>query len=240
MMILKRKRSDSTISASSTATAALRDQSSSPCPEPFKFGYASYTTRPVHQTEPSRLHSRTRKRHRDNRPDEDTIYSKFDLLYFCLYFFPALPSSLDSPKLNCGRSPENTYHKLFAAARSPPIMTPSSSQDYTPPQPSQSPQHQHSLHTFWSISSPPIASDPIDIVPSPAPSCEDCEAPLDSSDNDASMSGIDEEDARGSGSACRCCGRRVCGICAVIEIGVGRECLQCRTSRRKKWVGGTS
>jgi hypothetical protein len=132
--------------------------------------------------------------------------------------------------------PENTYNKLFAAARPPPALTRStSSQDHTPRQP---PQRQHLLHRFWSISSPPTVSDPIDVAPSSAPTCEDCEAPLDLRDNDISMGGMDDEDSRGSEFACRYCGRRVCGICAIVEIGVGRECLQCRTSRRKKWVGG--
>lgn len=32
-----------------------------------------------------------------------------------------------------------------------------------------------------------------------------------------------EDDVR-----CRGCGRVVCGTCAVVEVGVGRECLECR------------
>lgn len=52
--------------------------------------------------------------------------------------------------------------------------------------------------------------------------------------------------------ACRSCRRRVCGTCAVVEVGVGRECLGCRTkggggggdgrssgrSGRETWIGG--
>jgi len=37
--------------------------------------------------------------------------------------------------------------------------------------------------------------------------------------------------------ACRECQRHVCDFCAVVVAGEGRECLQCRTSR-KRWVGG--
>lgn len=36
---------------------------------------------------------------------------------------------------------------------------------------------------------------------------------------------------------CSQCGRQVCNMCAVVMIGEGRECLQCKTSP-KKWVGG--
>ena len=69
-------------------------------------------------------------------------------------------------------------------------------------------------------------------------SCQDCDALLDVLDTDVSMGGVEDEDAKGAEFGCRFCGRRVCGVCAVVEVGVGRECLQCRTSRRKKWVGG--
>ena len=131
----------------------------------------------------------------------------------------------------------NTYQKLFAAARSPPAAlthTPSS-QDATS---RQQPQRQHSLHNFWSISSPPREYDAMDLVPWSTPLCEDCERPLDLPDNDICMGGTDDDESRTSEFACHCCKRRVCGICAIVDIGIGRECLQCRASRRKKWVGG--
>ena len=52
------------------------------------------------------------------------------------------------------------------------------------------------------------------------------------------MGGMDGGEMDGEDYACRSCGRKVCGTCAVVEVGDGRECLQCRTSTGKKWVGG--
>ncbi|KAL2038354.1 hypothetical protein N7G274_009003 [Stereocaulon virgatum] len=209
-MSLKRKRSTSAISpsTSSTATTSSRDPSSSPSPDISMLGNASVSPPPVHHPEStsSHLHSRTRKRFRDNRPDESTIH-------------------------------ETTYNKLFAAARSPPPLSysisPSTSISPARPQP---PQRQHSLHNFWSLpSSAPSVSHPMTIVPSSGATCEDCEASLDV---DVFMGGMDDEDAKGAEFGCQSCGKRVCGMCAVVEVGVGRECLHCRTSSRKKWVGG--
>ena len=74
--------------------------------------------------------------------------------------------------------------------------------------------------------------------PSPVVACEDCEAPLPAVDSDICMGGMEGGEADGADYACRSCSRRVCGTCAVVEIGEGRECLQCKTSTRKKWVGG--
>ena len=76
------------------------------------------------------------------------------------------------------------------------------------------------------------------VAPASLLRCEDCEASLDQPDTDISMGGMEDEDIKGAEFGCRCCGRRVCGMCAVVEVGAGRECLQCRTSNRKKWVGG--
>lgn len=36
---------------------------------------------------------------------------------------------------------------------------------------------------------------------------------------------------------CDACKRLVCDMCAVVVVGVGRDCLQCKTSR-KALVGG--
>lgn len=135
---------------------------------------------------------------------------------------------------------ESTYQRLFSAAKSPPPAAyPTVTQVvHARPQPN---QRQPSLHNFWTISSPPpSAIEPV--MESTATStslCEDCEVPLPMPDNDISMGGMDEDDVRIFECACRSCGRRICGTCAIVEVGVGRECLQCRTSpRRKKWIGG--
>ncbi len=65
--------------------------------------------------------------------------------------------------------------------------------------------------------------------------CDDCDTPISSSsicpaggiatgamDIDTGFTGLDE-DAR-----CMRCRRLVCETCAVMEVGVGRECLECR------------
>lgn len=42
--------------------------------------------------------------------------------------------------------------------------------------------------------------------------------------------------------SCRVCTKLVCEACAVVEVGIGRECLSCTThvegSRGTTWVGG--
>lgn len=55
------------------------------------------------------------------------------------------------------------------------------------------------------------------------------------------MSGMDDANEGGE-FACRACGRVICENCAVVEVGVGRECLSCKTrvtrSGKETWVGG--
>lgn len=68
--------------------------------------------------------------------------------------------------------------------------------------------------------------------------CEDCEASLSAQDSDICMGGVDGGATDGADYACRSCNRNVCGTCAIVEVGEGRECLQCRIAPRKKWVGG--
>ena len=70
--------------------------------------------------------------------------------------------------------------------------------------------------------------------------CEDCDALLGQAPDEHSMAM--DVDMGGMGMeemehACRGCARIVCDNCAVVVAGEGRECLQCKTSR-KRWVGG--
>ena len=62
--------------------------------------------------------------------------------------------------------------------------------------------------------------------------CEDCDTVLLSPSNDVSMGGmdIDLEHAGIDGRELSCmdCGRMVCETCAVVQTGIGRECLECR------------
>ena len=228
-MALKRKRSDesdSPISISTIASQSPRDASSSPTPifqrrdEMPPWSNSGTWLR----SSSSQLGSRTRKRQRDNRPDDDTIHGA-----------PITKCLLRSS--NAHSFLANTYQKLFAAARTPPA-----SMDITSPSPilrarPPPPQRQPSLHNFWSICTPARSGmeDTIEEAPCMA-ACEDCEAPLPSN-GDTSMHGMDDDVALGADFLCRNCHRRVCDMCAVVETGLGRDCLQCRTSRRK-WVGG--
>lgn len=76
--------------------------------------------------------------------------------------------------------------------------------------------------------------------------CQDCDSLLLYSDDDVdiSMGGMDVPCGEDLDElACRICRRLVCAICAVVEGGLGRECLSCKTtqigkSRRETWVGG--
>ena len=92
IMALKRKRSDSEISptSSSTATFPSRDPSSSPCTDISMLDDAPFAEQPIYRPEivPSHLNSRTRKRFRDNRPNESKIHGTHLLLYT---FDPSTP-----------------------------------------------------------------------------------------------------------------------------------------------------
>lgn len=218
-MALKRKRSDSRSSpfSASSMHSPSRLQSSSP-------PWDDRLHQPYHEGSDS--HSRTMKRHRDNRPDEGTVHSRID----------ADTCAMDVTVLTLIIG--YTYHRLFAAARSPPPplqQLPINPTVHSRPEPS---GRQSSLHTFWSIrSAEPAMVIDTPAAPAPTLSCQDCDGDFLATDPDISMGGVDEVGEKNEW-ACRQCRRIVCGNCAVVETGLGRECLQCRTSVRKKWIGG--
>ncbi len=138
---------------------------------------------------------------------------------------------------------DRTYQILFAAARSPPAYLPP-----TPPSDpiasAQAPRHQSSLYAYWALPTPTSSAprSPPQIHPTIIPICQDCDSPLlSTNDVDTCMSGMDDAGEAGE-FACRACRRLVCGTCAVVEVGIGRECLSCKTqvgkNRRETWVGG--
>ena len=129
----------------------------------------------------------------------------------------------------------STYDILFSAARSSHV-NPQPSRPQTnqlgPPAPRQS-----SLHNFWNLPAPPTsnpaeaeASTLVDHVGTEK--CEDCDASLppsslgnpssDDMDVDSGCLTLDDD------PRCMGCGRIICPTCAVVEIGLGRECLECR------------
>ncbi len=142
-----------------------------------------------------------------------------------------------------------TYERLFSAARSPPSAPVtssdhSSSSNHIPTEPVQQRRtsSQSSLHNFWSLPStaPSITNDTESMKTVPMLTCKDCDSSFPVSDvcADICMGGMDEDSPEMREYACKECLRTICDHCAVIETGVGRECLSCRTSMRKKWVGG--
>jgi hypothetical protein len=186
----------------------------------------------------SGMGSRTRKRFRDNRPDERVIHG--------MLLLPSEVCSIESNSLTS--SIENTIHKLFSAQRNHPDASPIPSSFLPAPQqtthaPStQLPPQKSTLHSFWNIRAPPVQS-PIfqlhqQVAPTSwnAPRCEECDAPLQAEADDALAVDMDVDMDAGdgvgrSGFACGECGKNVCGTCAV--VGDARCCLQCATEGRR-------
>ncbi|KAI0126626.1 hypothetical protein BJ170DRAFT_413577 [Xylariales sp. AK1849] len=220
-MYLKRKRSESEFSISSSSCAS--SVFSSP-PRPtdhtaMTFDLTSPSpSRPLSSrstTTSSHLPSRTMKRFRDSRPSDAEVHRK-------------------------------TLDMLFSAAQEarpqqqPPVFS-------HPSLPTQ--QHhaaQTSLHTFWNLPSSP---NPSSLPPSTsAPpidtpiTCEDCGQGLrggaadDAMDIDTSVD-VDVDDSSSSAAAsCGACGKHVCSHCSITNLGEQRQCLIC--AGRKVWVGG--
>ena len=141
-----------------------------------------------------------------------------------------------------------TYQKLFAAQRGIVSTTPSeshSTSQLSSPGSKRS-TAQASLHDFWHLPQRPNRPDS-GLPEKPCPDdfqersrCQDCEADLDWIVRDGSVAmntSIDDMAYGEIDHICRVCRRIVCDMCAVASIGEGRECLECKTSR-KRWVGG--
>ncbi|KAL8807352.1 MAG: hypothetical protein Q9223_007797 [Gallowayella weberi] len=220
-MSLKRKRSIDTFSPSSSTTSSLSPSSRNTSPIAFPHTSRPYShevdassptdrlSMPLYPNHTSsNLHSRTKKRLRNNRPDDSEVFaSTYDLL------FSAARSAHLNPRPSSALHHQQLHHTAPQAPR------------------------QSSLHHFWTLPAPPT-SNAIEAEALPPPNqfsgekCEDCDAPLPLSlMDDVAMGdiGIDsgstwlDEDRR-----CRECGRMVCATCAVVEVGAGRECLECR------------
>ncbi|KAF1365953.1 hypothetical protein EJ07DRAFT_92683 [Lizonia empirigonia] len=155
--------------------------------------------------------NRTRKRVRDNRPDERAIHGT------------------NSPCLLIAR--QNTVHKLFLAQRQHPHASPIPSDPLPPTQPAivVSRPQKSTLHSFWHISAPPVQAPIFSYqavhtqCSEQGPRCEDCDAVLDADGDgmDVDMDGV----AGLKLFACHECGKNVCSLCAVESSA--RHCLQC-------------
>ncbi|MCJ1365023.1 hypothetical protein MMC16_004142 [Acarospora aff. strigata] len=232
-MALKRKRSTATISplsSSISASASERESSQSPTPLTRAIGFSSSGENDINIAEnaipqqidhwaditPRHLHSRTRKRFRDSRPEESVLYKNT---------FEKLFAAQQQQRCSISHSVPITTPSLPRSLPSSISPSPSTSTHRSTPQPS--------LNAFWPLPRRPYTSRAFNAPASATTdvrNCEDCDAALAPADAlDVEMGGTDAE----SEYACRGCGREVCGMCAV--VGDGRVCLECATSGRGAW-----
>lgn len=233
-MVLKRKRSDSEISSSSSLLTTSPLSSSS-------FMSIDNTQSQQKISSPSLFSSRTHKRHRDNRPSETDVHR--------------MPPEFLPTSTSLTPSLEHTLSILYSAQQQPQQpqlhITP-------PPYPQQSPVsclpssgssngHQSNLHSFWALpsrrqSTPSSASSMISpmTIPTtnsffPPANCEDCNTSLNLENNEDAMDVDVANTTEEPNHACTNCGKQVCHGCAVSNLGADRKCLMCAG---KKWVGG--
>lgn len=172
------------------------------------------------------LNSRTQKRHRDNRPSEDTIHAQtLHKLYEAQRAVPLPHDHLDQnvhvePGVEGLQGAQGGYDGHGAGVTG---------------------QKQKSLHSFWQL--PPASTQAVpqsgggnaDVrsVLNADERCEDCDAPMHEAsveaDADCVMGdgGLElEVQAHQGGGVCEGCGRRVCGLCSLVPRD-RRVCLEC-------------
>ncbi|GAB7358488.1 hypothetical protein MBLNU230_g2552t1 [Neophaeotheca triangularis] len=213
-MALKRKRaspSDCPSSPSHTSTAPTDSplgqfyHQSKPTESIYRekptWGFPTYSSPPPE--EHSDLNSRTRKRHRDNRPEEMEVYAS------------------TMQKLYEAQRTQHSNQNPPSQIQPPPTI------QHTYEHSSNQPQRSN-LHSFWQISRPPPSQN----MPAMAATvestlgtlearCEDCEGPLRYGD-------AMEIDGTGNGqqnTLCAGCSRQVCDGCAM--SGNERICWVC-------------
>ncbi|EGZ69280.1 hypothetical protein NEUTE2DRAFT_115628 [Neurospora tetrasperma FGSC 2509] len=259
-MFLKRKRSESELSFSSSLPSPSAGTSN-------EHGFDLSAIASVINSQKSfptilspttsHLHSRTMKRYRNNRPSEAEVHQRtLSLLY----------AAQQQQQQHHAASPVlNPHHQ----------QQPSTVNDVGPSvtlqkQPQANRGQQRSLHSFWNLPAAPVPtcsshtfpamfSDPSgnSLLDTPT-SCEDCGAgPSDNNGNryaktggeggkhDVDMldvctqvstgreQGNDEYDS--SFSLCEACGKMVCFSCSISNLGEHRRCLAC--AERRIWVG---
>ncbi|KAL7791292.1 hypothetical protein V8C37DRAFT_382605 [Trichoderma ceciliae] len=209
-MLFKRKRSASELCSPPSADNSMMDVS-----------------------EPAVLHSRTLKRHRDNRPSDDEVHRKF--------YEWRVHHRLSTPNSSSCAPAEHTLGLLYSAQQrqqgQPQLRDPMAAcPSQEPVAPAANPTDQQSLHRFWNISSEPSSgtSSPGIANPSAAPtSCEDCGSVLAGGNDDDEM---EVDNGAMEDTACGACGKHVCFSCSVSNLGEQKRCLQC--AGRRVWIGG--
>ncbi|KAF2009329.1 hypothetical protein BU24DRAFT_428866 [Aaosphaeria arxii CBS 175.79] len=191
------------------------DPQSQPYTDPAaRFGPVKDWFAHAQRVKASDLGCRTRKRFRDNRPDERTIHEITMNKLFCAQ--RNLPNASPIPSL----------------PQYPGVETQSV------------PVQKSTLHSFWKISAPPVQptqSPPVHVQQHheatlqawDTPRCEDCDSVLQAADGMSVDIDMDS-DAHGCQFACNECGRKICASCAVVSNH--RHCLQCATAGREgRW-----
>ncbi|KAL5395069.1 hypothetical protein PMIN03_007386 [Paraphaeosphaeria minitans] len=151
---------------------------------------------------------RTRKRVRDNRPDEHTIHETTINKLFSAQRKQPYAEPILSDTLPTQQAP--LVQKL----------------------------QKSTLHAFWSIPARPVHPSLVQMQPqreADAPRCDDCDTLLEKDANDMDIDMDIDGPLANRSLACNDCGRNVCGKCAVVANA--RHCLQCATSARnpKRW-----
>lgn len=224
-MALKRKRSTTLLSSPlSNTTASSPPSSSSPIPL-FYTANKPVTPLPSKANWPSSFYtfepSRTRKRHRDDRPAEALIHGQ------CWIGAVIQMSTL----ADVCRVAASTINRLYQAQRERPQVEPVVSCTATQQEQqigaSAAQEQRSTLHRFWKIEQPPVANGIVDLAmmgngtAMDAPGharCEDCDGGLQSDD------AMDLDGSWGE-KTCYSCRRSICDSCAV--LGDERVCMAC-------------
>lgn len=246
MAIMKRKRSESELSFSSSSTGSAFNSPTRTGAAAFGLSNDCELTSPLRRlmAAPSHLPSRTMKRFRDDRPSQDEIHQRT----LHMLFEAAQRPETHAPADNTSPSSHEHQHQYHQPRNS------HAAPDAKPA------AHQVSLHSFWNLpnaqslsaaASAAMPSPPVDASIYAPSDCEDCGRVLRGDDVDADddvMMDVDGAEDRGSFGAgggdtqtsCAGCGKHVCSHCSITNMGDRRRCLGCADTgaTRKGWVGG--
>lgn len=222
-MALKRKRSTTLQSSSpSTATTTSSPLSSSPLPAFYTNSKPTASIQPPDKTwsfptyasDPYAPSSRTRKRHRDDRPTDAVVHGQSPCWIGAVISMSSLADVC--------RVAACTMSRLYAAQRERPMPEPAAA--VQPHQMGTGEAQKSTLHAFWSIRAPPRQTHGGDLAMAGEPGpkcggrCEDCDGDLQSQD------AMDVDGPWGD-RTCYSCRRNICDACAVMENE--RVCSAC-------------
>lgn len=217
-MYLKRKRSESELSTSTTSTfdspprfGCFTPPSTDVCMGTGNFTFMAETpASPLSRFDNNnnnnisfpRVSGRTMKRFRDNRPSEQDVHERtLNILYA-------------AQKQQTPTQSHGTYVAHQRPHHAPTAAQPGSS------------SQQPDLHSFWNLpsrpSAPPVSCLPPTNIETPT-DCEDCGQMLCGDDG---MMDMDDMSSMG-GTSCSVCGKHVCSHCSITNLGEQRRCLGC-------------